>query len=147
MTNLKNLPTSDQVDSLVGMLCIAIGKGEFRSAVANMFMLTQKEAYDRGLAQGITQGLKQGVPLGTEALAKLYDDYSADQWWVKELTAMFTATTLTPDAKRAANILTDFMRKFEDARPNAPTGNNEICPDCGNPWLDHDFGVPAPSCP
>lgn len=22
-----------------------------------------------------------------------------------------------------------------------------VCPKCGKPWRDHDFGVPEPECP
>jgi hypothetical protein len=55
MTNLNELTKSEQVDSWVGTLCIAIGRGEFRSTVNTLIMFYQQEAYERGVAEGLRQ--------------------------------------------------------------------------------------------
>lgn len=39
------------------------------------------------------------------------------------------------------------VRDMPPIRNNKPDACQENCPTCGYPWMEHEFGVPAPFCP
>ena len=79
-----NESNDKQLDYWTGYMCIAIGQGKFRDAVAEMKMCYQKEAYERGL-----QAAKNGTPTHIVAFDGLNQQSAQDQteFWANTLTA------------------------------------------------------------
>lgn len=41
----------------------------------------------------------------------------------------------------------EMQNRWEEAVTAAENHRKNNCTICGKPWLDHEFGVPAPECP
>lgn len=58
MHEITDMTRKEQVSYWVGFLCLAIGKGTFKEDINLIIDFYQREAYERGIAEGKKQSFK-----------------------------------------------------------------------------------------
>ena len=77
--------------------------------------------------------------------AKLVDD-EIHQYFLDNKIPHHVVTAGATAADRCLHIVQQH-RKWSDGLRHNEIADDDYCPRCGNLWVDHEFGVPAPFCP